>query len=708
MHREACPLCRAEGGDTSGDNLLVYDDAKYCHVHGVVERTSDTGQSKPPKPDMTERIHTEKRPDLTWKGLTSWDWLPNAGTNVVVFPLVDAATGTQRGVKTRNLDREDGNKNNSIRVMGNNPPLCVVPGTQGKSEAVIVEGETAAYSAASLRQYTVYFLPGAGNERRLTEAHYSALMKHERVILALDNDAPGIKASETLKANLPSFLVSDITQEQTRKDVNDYLDAGDVQAWLSLVLEAPLLGESPFHTEESLEAMRSQSKVGFTTGNKKLDLMMGGAWSVGSFKVLTGDKGAGKSTFTSWLAAQLVKHNEHLRLLYITTEMREDKVLDDVQSSLLGKHLSYSLVPVTQVEKANASRLTRERMRITRRSLVSDFTSTQAVILQAVRMGSNVVILDVLNDLMTDERQEMDRRAKWFSDLAQGSLDPSLPPVLVLAVAHKKVTDAQTRAIRGRKIHPDELLGGRALIRHPSHMLAVARDAKNHMVTTFHIVSSRDFNLYEDEDGNSIDYVHFEYLRRNSTYEEYEQHDHQQDEQDEGVQPVSKLRRRASTQAEPDVAVRTGKGEVPPDTRERHSISPVYEPSNDEHPDTTREEAMSETGADTSKLHTGLPRPTDGEDLRVQGVPDTAVEEEVPSPEVPPRDTSRDVNPDLQPPRFTPANHRLMGIPAPSTKRDNWQLPQGTGHDAAEGHREVAQRQRVQSRVRRVRGNSNA
>lgn len=56
-HREACPKCREAGGDTKGDNLIVYQDgAAHCFAcgHHVFTKDNSTPSYKPRFKKTTE------------------------------------------------------------------------------------------------------------------------------------------------------------------------------------------------------------------------------------------------------------------------------------------------------------------------------------------------------------------------------------------------------------------------------------------------------------------------------------------------------------------------------------------------------------------------------------------------------------------------------------------------------------------------------
>jgi twinkle protein len=193
-----CPQCKKQGGDTSGDNLIVYTDGAKCFACGYTER----GHSVPvvaeePKVLPFEQIHDYSIPSRGIREKTCK--FAGAGqsltTNKIIFSYKDYK-GVEIAQKVRTEDKRFYTAGHSIAM-----PLYLqwLWEPNDKLGVVITEGEMDALSILEVQgcKWPVVSLPnGAGSASASIKRHIKWLQGFKHVTLAFDNDPVGQKAVE--------------------------------------------------------------------------------------------------------------------------------------------------------------------------------------------------------------------------------------------------------------------------------------------------------------------------------------------------------------------------------------------------------------------------------------------------------------------------------------------------------------------------------
>ena len=271
-HKTACPGCRRKGLDNSGNNLQVYgsNQSAYCFACEwtipSAEHRAKMGWDEDEEEEEYEEVSTkEKITEEENKHLKSYTGTKSKGwrgirdeTNVIfgVRYSYDEETGepdaqyvpcTQdgklTGYKVRHFPKDFGSP---VGVTGKD---CDMIGqfkfTGGGKVVVIVGGEVDFLSAYQmLRDYQLtrpggedfqpvaVVAPSTGeNCYKQVQAQYEFFNKFDKIIIGLDNDEAGRKATEKVAKVLPKGKV--FVAEWSKKDPNAMLTAGQERAFIN-------------------------------------------------------------------------------------------------------------------------------------------------------------------------------------------------------------------------------------------------------------------------------------------------------------------------------------------------------------------------------------------------------------------------------------------------------------------------------------------
>lgn len=232
IEKRECPSCAENGGDTSGDNLAVYDDGHtHCfacgyHSAGDQDHTPtrpSAGKGKKDRPMIPGEYRA-----LTKRGITE-ETCRFFGYQVGEFKgkPVQIATYFDGGLKVAQKLRF-ANKDMTIR---GDPAAMPLFGQHlwrdGGKQVVITEGEIDAMSISQLwrnKWPVVSIQNGSDAAAKCISRAIEWLDKFDRVILAFDMDEAGQKAAKAAAAKLPvgkAFIAT-----LPCKDANEALTGG--------------------------------------------------------------------------------------------------------------------------------------------------------------------------------------------------------------------------------------------------------------------------------------------------------------------------------------------------------------------------------------------------------------------------------------------------------------------------------------------------
>lgn len=364
-----CPQCRANGGDRTGNHLILYSNGnKYCNRCGYKEIAGCSGASKVNKKIAEGNI--EHLPTLDWRGVDE-DIIKSYGVHMdineqngepdhIYFPVYSAETNERIGWKVRTTGEK------SFETIGN---LRGVPKQffgqwlcrEGGKLLIIVEGESDTLAAKQILTdhqkgfYSVVGLSfGANSADKIAKDNLSWLDSFESVIVVPDQDKPGRAAAETL-ASIIGFKKCKIATLTDAKDTAELLEQGRSSEWMKALSTAKtytprgIVEASNFKAEFFSRPPRQG--IPFAPIFSELNEATKGV-ARGEVALYTGGTGCGKSQFCDenivyWL-------NQGYRVGVLKMEHDIHTNIDNLLGTYMGVNIKLFPDAVTEEAKSDA------------------------------------------------------------------------------------------------------------------------------------------------------------------------------------------------------------------------------------------------------------------------------------------------------------------------------------------------------------------
>lgn len=347
-----CPLCRAEGKDSKGNHLSLFNDGKagWCaRFHGLVRLDdseevrleSNRGRYDSPsnKIDVAV-IHRNPIRALEDRGISK-ETAEKFGVRISVDETngeIDAhyypyhgQDGNVVGYKKRTLPKE-------FSVIGKLKGLFGQHLCKGGKFLCVFEGELDAMAAVEMlaqcgKSFNCVSLPNGANEDgtidKTTLRELEWMTQFEGVALCLDNDKVGMGTAKALADILASQTKVKIVKLPV-KDAGEMHKRGMAKEFLKCLYDA-----KPYHPEQivegkdiEIEDLRKPKEPGIELPYPKLQKMTWGLRK-GEITLLTAGSGIGKSTFARELAYYLIGNGFKVAFIALETQM------DDVARFLI-------------------------------------------------------------------------------------------------------------------------------------------------------------------------------------------------------------------------------------------------------------------------------------------------------------------------------------------------------------------------------------
>lgn len=332
VSKERCPECARNGGDSSGDNLAVYEDgSQFCF--SCQYTVSSKGKTKmsyqlPPSMPMPEAGIKSKK--LTFATCQRFNVVhlveldkdyqpitePNetgeghkfVGSGIIGFPYYDIDTGVPVAMKVRDFSvpKKEGMK---WRGQGDKATwfgINAIPANATK--VILVEGETDTLTVAQLfPECAVLGASGWGSVEKNIKQSLHVLRKFKQIVLAFDNDTDGAKATESALQLLPAGKPHIVTWPSDIKDPNELLCAAREAELKRCIKDAKqvtpkgVVDKQDFKQRLMDVIFNKELRKGHTTGFASLDRAIGGL-RPGKMLTVAAGTGAGKSTFIENIA----------------------------------------------------------------------------------------------------------------------------------------------------------------------------------------------------------------------------------------------------------------------------------------------------------------------------------------------------------------------------------------------------------------------
>lgn len=512
VKREACPDCREQGKDRSGDNLAVYEDgSKYCHACDYKE--SSRGKNK-----FTREERVESR-----AGIEIYHSLPTIAVHGVsketcekygIRVSVNEMTGQPEAVyypyysddnklvaaKVRKLESKD------FYWIGQ-PNKATLFGQQLLQQSgqmvIITEGEKDTLAMAEMfklvgKNYRIISIKdGAGLPRKgeklpkpdvTVAANLDILSKYANVVVALDSDKPGELTAQSI-----AELIAPVTKVKIMSYPTGYKDAHEVfegngvnpsikdkiiqilQASRDFVPEAIFCGD-----DISLEELMTPLDTGVAIPFQGLQNKLQGLRK-GELTTVCAASGAGKSTLTRELSYHLVKQGYRVANIFL------EETMEKTAQSFIALDNNVPLARLrampNSIDPEDYSNSYQELIANGRNFFFRHFGSLDSDLLLskmryfAKAMQVDFIFLDHLSmvvsgsDESNDERKLLDKICTNFAAFCTET------GVGVIQVVHlRKSGNNQQSTTQGGLITLDDLRGSGGIAQLSFNVIAVVRD----------------------------------------------------------------------------------------------------------------------------------------------------------------------------------------------------------------------------------------
>jgi len=338
----ACPGCREQGRDRSGNNLNTFEDDPsrgWCHV---CQKAYSVDGSTPlravkNKNEGMELFAVKQLPirDLPHKPITKetcekYDVRvgmdeETGEINKVYYPYTDQ-DGNVIGYKGRALPKDFFAVGRIKGLFGQN--ACKKSGKL----LVITEGEDDCLAAYQMlkdrgKDYNVVSIPNGANNEGTIDASIRAelefITSHGMVVLALDNDKPGQATAKALAELICSQSRVKLLK-LPRKDAGQMLIEGMIEEFEKQFYTKDFSPDAIVSGSEiTLEAIKKPKPVGYTIPYPELDKKLHGLRK-GEITLFCAGSGIGKSTVTREISYHLAtQHNLKIATIALETPIED-------------------------------------------------------------------------------------------------------------------------------------------------------------------------------------------------------------------------------------------------------------------------------------------------------------------------------------------------------------------------------------------------
>lgn len=456
ISKSACPKCRKNGGDTSGDNLVNYSDGgSHCFACGYSVRGSGGKHDKSvtlPSPSMplnVMEIPSLKGGVIMGATLLKFEVLQleenGKPTYTAVYPYYDLE-GNLCGVKYRDFAAEQRDGKKHIWWHGRDHSFFGTRNRNTLSDTLIIcEGESDTMVASQVFVHeTCVGVSGADNIEKALRAAATWIRSFKRIYVCLDNDAAGKEALAKAMELLPKWRTFAMMLPPKRKDIAECT----VQELKAAFAAATNVTSTDIITGTTLvddfykwkNAMGSS--LGITTGFDGIDRMLGGGGiQLGELLLLVAHTGRGKSTLGCCIAYNMIRNG--VKCLWIGTEMLPNQML----IKFIERHTGYPYrdelgqISIAAQREKDALDFISANMTFYNNLLGEAEKVIEACVNAIMTNGVEVIFIDVLQDIDMNFAGKYDIAGDIMQrlvTLSQGNPDERQPPVAIIAIQHTR------------------------------------------------------------------------------------------------------------------------------------------------------------------------------------------------------------------------------------------------------------------------------
>lgn len=505
VSRKRCPKCAAQGNDTSGNNLAVYDDGHgYCYACSYYVKGNNTQMVVEETPVYNdEKFRTGSIQDLSHRRInekTCKQYGYQVGINGSEIENFYGPDGT---IQAQHI-RYDGKKFAWLGNTNNLPFYGQHLFNSGGKRILITEGAIDCLTMAQLfdNKYPVVSIPnGVNSAVKCIKDNYEYVSSFETIVICFDMDDPGQKAAREIAELLPPGKAK--IMSLPRKDPNEMLihaeSAQLLQAYWNARAYSP---DSILHVSQIVSDNENSSVKVYEYPWDSLTTFMIGQDS-GRVNLWTSATGHGKSTIIRELVMDHLNHGRAVGAVFL--EESPEQTVDDLISLRIGKPVRkiMSQRQLNDLRKANNKStvdMVEDNLTEGEYREAKAFISAKPLYLydhignaninniinrleyMAVGLDCKVIFLDHItllgnmllsagSDYGNDERLVLDSVMKKLRELVERT------GVTLHVIAHIKKTDKNVD--EGDRINLNDLRGSGSLAQISDNVFALERNAQH-------------------------------------------------------------------------------------------------------------------------------------------------------------------------------------------------------------------------------------
>lgn len=532
IKRIPCPACREQGGDVSGNNLVVYSDGgQHCFA---CDHHPSSRRSKVNKKKLNEMMETKVVEKKEKKITQEQNEIVKSDTTCdVEYRGIRPETNKYFGVRYSLVDDDEGELHTQFVPCTTNYELSgyktrVLPKTFGtpvgevgagcemvgqfrfryhKQAVLIVGGEVDQLSAYQMLRdnqiargkgeyeavAVVSSSVGEGGAFKQAAKQYDWFNRFDKIIVGLDNDEAGREATEKLVKNLPKGKV--YTIEWSLKDPNSYMwntetnmpvnrEKDFIADYYKMKKYVPAGVVGSGSLKEKLFEKVNVEKIPLPPFMYKLDDMIGSI-ELGTIGLFAAGTGAAKTT----VANELIYHwlfNSPYKIGVVTLELDAGAYAQAILSRHVGKKISLLDSVQDKLDFLTSDEIDAKMDELFKvgdedRWMLIDERDGELSVIQdkieelIISCGCKVIILDPVSDLLDGvDISEQAVFMKWMKSMVK-TYDVSF-----LLIAHiRKGSNNDQAASRGGFVPEEAVIGSSTIIKSSSFVVMMQRDKYN-------------------------------------------------------------------------------------------------------------------------------------------------------------------------------------------------------------------------------------
>lgn len=530
--KTACPKCREEGNDTSGDNLKIFQDedgspaGAYCFACDYKVLPDNFDPSKYNSGENLEKQKERKLSKIEKNKITKEE--NEEVKSITFFPdrhrAIKKNTFRAYGVRFSQDENDklleqfypntkDGQlvgykirtlpKDFSQAPIGVFNDQCDMFGSHlaekcSKHSIVIAGGENDALAGYQmLLDYqkqngktnydptlVVSSCVGEGSAYKQIRANYEFFSQYKKIIVALDNDAAGRKGVEKILRILPKNKV--FIMNMRHGDCHEYLEKGDQSGFISDFFNArPYTPEGVYCAadlyNEALDFV-SQSRISLPDFMVEVNDKLCGGVVRGSIVIVAGGTSSGKTTINDQMTAEWIMNSDE-RICVLSLEASAGQYSTNLLSYASGIRFAKIRNQEDRVAMMMSKKAVEASDRLYKRDdeqrlwVIDDrgaeLNHVQDRVEEIVKsMGVTMLIIDVTSDLLDGlSLSEAQDHMSWQKKFTKET------GVTIVNVVHLRKTASGNKSYsQGALPTEDDLMGTSSLQKSASLIILIGRD----------------------------------------------------------------------------------------------------------------------------------------------------------------------------------------------------------------------------------------